>query len=475
MIFNSYAFLAFFPIVTLAYYLMPMRARRLWLLAASYYFYMCWNARYALLIAASTLVTYLCALALGRMEAKTGRRAVLALGLSINLGILCFFKYFGFFTDTFARIAARLGVRMAIPAFDVLLPVGISFYTFQALGYMIDVYRGKLPPERSLMRYALFVSFFPQLVAGPIERSENLLRQVNEDHPLDEKAVRDGLLVMLLGFFEKLVIADRASLYVDAVYGNWQQASGLQILLATVAFAFQIYGDFGGYSHIAIGAAKVLGYDLMENFRQPYFAVSVRDFWRRWHISLSTWFRDYVYIPLGGSRCSAAKKDRNLILTFLVSGLWHGAGLTYLVWGGLHGVCQAVENHLPHRRSGKLRHALRVLGTFCILAGLFMIFRASSLGNAAAVFKGILFNGGHAVFSNYWELGLTSRLEQLMLFAGIAILLGVDAAHERGVSLRGKIAALPTPARWAVYEVCIFAFLFMGRFLGGGSFLYARY
>lgn len=220
MIFNSYAFLAFFPIVTLAYYLMPMRARRPWLLAASYYFYMCWNAQYALLIAASTLVTYLCALALGRMEAKAGRRAVLALGLAINLGILCFFKYFGFFTDTFARIAARLGVRLAIPAFDVLLPVGISFYTFQALGYMIDVYRGKLPPERSLMRYALFVSFFPQLVAGPIERSENLLRQVNEDHPLDEKAVRDGLLVMLLGFFEKLVIADRASLYVDAVYGN---------------------------------------------------------------------------------------------------------------------------------------------------------------------------------------------------------------------------------------------------------------
>ena len=301
MIFNSYAFLAFFPIVTLAYYRMPMRARRPWLLAASYYFYMCWNAQYALLIAASTLVTYLCALALGRMKAKAGRRAVLALGLTINLGILCFFKYFGFFTDTFARIAARLGVRMAIPAFDVLLPVGISFYTFQALGYMIDVYRGKLPPERSLMRYALFVSFFPQLVAGPIERSENLLRQVNEDHPLDEKAVRDGLLVMLLGFFEKLVIADRASLYVDAVYGNWQQASGLQILLATVAFAFQIYGDFGGYSHIAIGAAKVLGYDLMENFRQPYFAVSVRDFWRRWHISLSTWFRDYVYIPLGAA------------------------------------------------------------------------------------------------------------------------------------------------------------------------------
>lgn len=202
MIFNSYAFLAFFPIVTLAYYLMPMRARRPWLLAASYYFYMCWNVQYALLIAASTLVTYLCALALGRMEAKAGRRAVLALGLAINLGILCFFKYFGFFTDTFARIAARLGVRMAIPAFDVLLPVGISFYTFQALGYMIDVYRGKLPPERSLMRYALFVSFFPQLVAGPIERSENLLRQVNEDHPLDEKAVRDGLLVSCWAFLK---------------------------------------------------------------------------------------------------------------------------------------------------------------------------------------------------------------------------------------------------------------------------------
>lgn len=414
MIFNSYAFLAFFPIVTLAYYLMPMRARRPWLLAASYYFYMCWNAQYALLIAASTLVTYLCALALGRIEAKAGRRAVLALGLAINLGILCFFKYFGFFTDTFARIAARLGVRMAIPAFDVLLPVGISFYTFQALGYMIDVYRGKLPPERSLMRYALFVSFFPQLVAGPIERSENLLRQVNEDHPLDEKAVRDGLLVMLLGFFEKLVIADRASMYVDAVYGNWQQASGLQILLATVAFAFQIYGDFGGYSHIAIGAAKVLGYDLMENFRQPYFAVSVRDFWRRWHISLSTWFREYVYIPLGGNRKGKGRQLLNIAIVWLLTGLWHGASWNFVLWGVYYAVLLLLEKTFLLKWLDKApRFVGHVYTCFCFVMG-WVLFAITDLG-ALGAYVGHMFSGTFADSTTAYLL----RCGWLLLVLGI--------------------------------------------------------
>ena len=424
MIFNSYAFLAFFPIVTLAYYLMPMRARRPWLLAASYYFYMCWNAQYALLIAASTLVTYLCALALGRMEAKAGRRAVLALGLAINLGILCFFKYFGFFTDTFARIAARLGVRMAIPAFDVLLPVGISFYTFQALGYMIDVYRGKLPPERSLMRYALFVSFFPQLVAGPIERSENLLRQANEDHPLDEKAVRDGLLVMLLGFFEKLVIADRASLYVDAVYGNWQQASGLQILLATVAFAFQIYGDFGGYSHIAIGAAKVLGYDLMENFRQPYFAVSVRDFWRRWHISLSTWFREYVYIPLGGNRKGLGRQLLNIAIVWFLTGLWHGASWNFVLWGVYYAVLLLLEKtFLLQWLDRAPRWVGHVYTCLCFILG-WVLFAITDFGKLGAylghMFSGAFFDSGAAyLLRSFWlvlvlaVIGCTSLPRQL--------------------------------------------------------------
>ena len=448
MIFNSYAFLAFFPIVTLAYYLLPMWARRPWLLAASYYFYMCWNAQYALLIAASTLVTYLCALALGRMEAKAGRRAVLTLGLAINLGILCFFKYFGFFTDTFVRIAARLGVRMAIPAFDVLLPVGISFYTFQALGYMIDVYRGKLPPERSLMRYALFVSFFPQLVAGPIERSENLLRQVNEDHPLNEKAVRDGLLVMLLGFFEKLVIADRASLYVDAVYGNWQQASGLQILLATVAFAFQIYGDFGGYSHIAIGAAKVLGYDLMENFRQPYFAVSVRDFWRRWHISLSTWFRDYVYIPLGGSRVGAFRRALNVMVTFTISGLWHGAAMNYVAWGAANGALQVAESFLPRRFNeprGRLGRCAKALLTFIVIDATWLLFRAHALSTALHMAERMIRCAADAPMAT----GFTFP-QALVLVVGLAALGALDALHERGRTLTAWLDRRPAALRMAL-------------------------
>ena len=306
-------------------------------------------------------------------------------------------------------------------------------------------------------------------------RYDALMPQLDRPTVWDTDRVWRGVQRSAWGYFKKLAVADRAAVVVDTVFANPAAFDRTQLLLGGVLFTVQLYADFSGYTDIVLGVGEVLGLHLPENFRQPFFADSVKDIWARWHISLSQWLRDYIYIPLGGSRCSKARKDGNLIITFLVSGLWHGAGLTYLVWGGLHGLCQAAENHLPPRRPGKLCHALRVAGTFCILAGAFVIFRASSLANAAELFKGILCNGGHAVFSNYWELGLTSLQEEILLYAGIAILLAVDAAHERGVSLRTKIAALPTPARWAVYEVCIFVFLFMGRFLGGGSFLYARY
>ena len=460
MVFNSYAFLVFFPIVVLAYYLLPMRARRPWLLAASYYFYMCWNAQYALLIAASTLVTYGCALGLGKTKSRGGRHAILAVGLAVNLGILCFFKYFGFFADMLSRISGLLGVRMTVPVFDVLLPVGISFYTFQALGYMIDVYRGQIPPERNLMRYALFVSFFPQLVAGPIERSENLLAQVNEDHPLDGKAVRDGLLVMLLGFFEKLVIADRASVYVDAVYGNWQQASGVQILLATVAFAFQIYGDFSGYSHIAIGAAKVLGYNLMENFRQPYFAVSVRDFWRRWHISLSTWFRDYVYIPLGGSRVGPVRRALNVMVTFTISGLWHGAAMNYIAWGAANGALQVAESFLPRRVNeprSRLGKCAKALLTFCVIDATWMIFRAHALSTVVHMAVRMVRHMASAPMAT----GFTFP-QALVLLIGIAILGALDALHESGRTVTAWLDRRSSAVRMALILLGVLLIVIFG-------------
>ena len=338
MLFNSIDFLLFFPLVTVVYFLLPHRVRWVWLLVTSYFFYMCWNPKYVVLIALSTVVTWLSGLLIGRAGRVPDprRRALLrrlwvALSFVINLAVLFFFKYFGFFWENLAALAGLAGITLRQPGFDLLLPVGISFYSFQALGYTVDVYRGELPPERNLFRYALFVSFFPQLVAGPIERSRNLLTQLYGRHDFDPDRVRDGLLLMLWGMFEKVVVADRIAYLVTHVFDRYQELPGVASVLAVLLFGVQLYCDFAGYSDIARGAAEVLGFRLMVNFRQPYFARSTQDFWRRWHISLSSWFRDYLYIPLGGSRKGTARKYWNLLAVQLTSGLWHGANWTYVV------------------------------------------------------------------------------------------------------------------------------------------------
>ena len=346
MLFHSGSFLIFFPIVSLVYFLVPRRAKHLWLLGASYYFYMSWNPEYALLILVSTVSTWGSALFLSARRQRPGKgrgragRWCLAGCVALNLGILFFFKYYGFAAESVRGLFALGHISLELPAFDVLLPVGISFYTFQAIGYLVDVWRGEVAAERNFLRYALFLSFFPQLVAGPIERSRNLLHQIHEPQRFDFGRAKDGLLLMGWGFFQKLVVADRIAVLVDGVYGDYTSHSGLQILLATVLFAFQIYCDFAGYSDIAIGAARVMGFALTKNFRSPYFATTVSGFWRDWHISLTTWFRDYVYIPLGGNRRGRARKYRNLLLTFGASGLWHGAGWNFVAWGLLNGLYQ---------------------------------------------------------------------------------------------------------------------------------------
>ena len=429
MIFNSYHFLCFFPLVTLVYFLLPSRVRWLWLLAASYYFYMCWNAGYALLIALSTVVTFVCGLLCDRIELRRMRTAVMIAGLGVNLGILGFFKYYNFFGEMLSRVFHAAGIAMSVPRLDVLLPVGISFYTFQALSYMLDVYRKEIPAEKNLLRYALFVSFFPQLVAGPIERSSNLLSQVNNPREWDKGSARDGLCIMLLGFFEKIVIADRAAIYVDAVYDQWYAASGWQIVLATVLFAFQIYGDFGGYSHIAIGAAKIMGLNLMDNFRQPYFAVSVRDFWRRWHISLSTWFRDYLYIPLGGSRVSACRRALNTMITFTVSGLWHGASLNYVVWGMLNGALQVLEGLFGKRKKEETLpvRLLRMAGTFVMICCTWFFFRVHALSTGVKMIR--------RIFAHFAAPGVATGFsvgQAVVLAVSIALLMLLDALHESG-------------------------------------------
>ena len=323
MLFNSLHFLVFFPVVVLFYLIIPRKMRSIWLLTASYYFYMSWNPQYALLMGASTVTTFLTGIMLEKSNTGLKKKLCVTVSFVINLSILFFFKYFDFALENVNRVLEVLNITVIEKPFDVLLPVGISFYTFQALGYTVDVYRGDISAERNIIKYSLFVSFFPQLVAGPIERSENLLIQIRniETKKLwNQERIRDGLMLMLWGFFQKLMIADRAAIAVNAVYNQYQVFGGGEIFLATILFAFQIYCDFDAYTNIARGAAKICGFDLMANFRQPYFATSIADFWRRWHISLSSWFRDYLYIPLGGSRVSVIRNWINLMITFLVSG-----------------------------------------------------------------------------------------------------------------------------------------------------------
>ena len=360
MLFNSIDFLIFFPAVVLLYLLIPAKLRQIWLLICSYFFYMCWDPRYILLLVLSTVITFISGLLLEKRTDSSVRKVVLAGCLTANLGLLFVFKYLGFSLEIWEAVT---GMQLRAPGF--VLPVGISFYTFQALGYTIDCYRGRIPAEKNFIHYALFVSFFPQLVAGPIERSGNLISQIHallerkRSELLDFDRIRGGFILMAYGMFLKLVIADRIAVLVDTVYGHYYLYGTVGLLMAAAGFGIQIYCDFGGYSIIALGAARILGIRLMENFQAPYLAVSIRDFWRRWHISLSSWFRDYVYIPLGGNRRGRIRKAVNTMITFTLSGLWHGANWTFLVWGAIHGILLVAEDLLraPVR---KLHRALEV-------------------------------------------------------------------------------------------------------------------
>lgn len=459
MLFNSLQFLIFLPIVIAVYYIVPDKFKHFWLLVCSYYFYMCWNAVYILLILFSTLVTWLCGLGIGRVRSGDihiasgkGDKLFVAASLILNLGVLFFFKYFNFAIDSLNTLLLPLGFQFDQPAFDVLLPVGISFYTFQALGYTIDVYRGDIYPEKNFLRYALFVSFFPQLVAGPIERSKNLLKQLATPKKAEFDNFRDGLLLMIWGFFLKIVLADRIAILVDTVYGpNYADFGGVYVILATVLFAVQIYCDFGGYSTIAMGAAKLLGIDLMENFNAPYLSMSCSEFWRRWHISLSSWFRDYLYIPLGGNRKGKARKYFNLLVTFGVSGLWHGANWTYVIWGLLNGAYQIAGSILKPLREklinilgldpDSLGHKLlRVLSTFVLVDISWVFFRAQSVSAAVHMLRSMLYiHPWNLIDGSLYTLGLNQANFNLMLLS-IGVLLFADIMKHRGVCIRQVIA-----------------------------------
>lgn len=405
MLFNSIEFLLFFPIICSLYFLIPasrLGMRNMLLLVASYFFYMNWEPVYALLLLTSTVITYFAAIGIVYYKDEKRKRICLVSSLVLNLAILFLFKYFNFIAVNIESILQVAGLSMDVPDFKLLLPVGISFYTFQALGYSIDVYKGTIKAERNFFTYALFVSFFPQLVAGPIERAKNLLPQFHVMHRFSSDDFIAGLKIMLWGYFMKLCVADNVATYVDAVYNNLPNHNGVSVLLASFFFTFQIYCDFCGYSLIAMGTARCIGFNLMQNFNHPYFAVSPRDFWHRWHISLSSWFSDYVYIPLGGSRCSETKHQRNLFITMLVSGVWHGANWTFIVWGAIHGVLLCL-NSLSRTFLGVLKtkylKPLEIIATFVIAMFCWVFFRANTIGDAFLAIEkiftqpGLLFRG----------------------------------------------------------------------------------
>lgn len=386
MLFNSINFLLFFPTVLLLYFILPNKYRWILLLAASYYFYMNWQPVYAILLFTSTLITWGCGIIMEQTPSFKKKKLFLSLSLIINFSFLFFYKYFNFINESVFEVLESFNLRWPVPNFDILLPVGISFYTFQAVGYTIDVYRGELKAEKNLGIYALFISFFPQLVAGPIERAKNLLPQFKSVHYFEVQRLESGIKQMIWGFFMKLVVADRLSLIVNSAYNNTESHNGTTLLIATFFFAFQIYCDFAGYSNIAIGASRIMGFDLMTNFKRPYFASNITDFWRRWHISLSTWFRDYLYIPMGGNRVSERRNSLNVFTTFVVSGIWHGANWTFFIWGFLHGLYNSIQKTLGmdkinFNKSFTLK-PLMVLFNFLLVCLAWVFFRANNTADA---------------------------------------------------------------------------------------------
>ena len=470
MLFNSYGFLVFFPIVVVIYFLLPKRISYLWLLAASYYFYMGWNAKYALLLLVSTTITYVSGMLIQWLNDRhpdkiCAKKWVVAGSFISNLAILFFFKYFNFTIESMNTVLRYIDLPTINTSLDVLLPVGISFY-------------------------ALFVSFFPQLVAGPIERSKNLLNQLRNPKSFSYERMCDGLMMMIWGYFLKLVIADRIAIFVDNMYGNVGVYDGRYLLLASVLFAVQIYCDFAGYSTIAIGAAEVMGFQLMDNFNSPYLSQSVAEFWRRWHISLSSWFKDYLYIPLGGNRKGKVRKYINIMIVFLVSGLWHGANWSYVVWGGLNGIYQVVgaiftpvrnriKEKLHLKKSPLPLVIIYMIVTFILVDFTWIFFRADNVQHAFAVIDSIFNMNNQVLLENgtLYDLGL-SRPNFIVLGVSLVILLAADICKYRGIKVRSVILNLNIVIRWAVIIAGILGILVFGIWGSGYSatnFIYFQF
>jgi alginate O-acetyltransferase complex protein AlgI len=483
MSFASLHFLFFFPIAVSLYFATPMKWRWATLLALSYYFYGSWRVEYLFLIIGSTLIDYFAALGMEASRTQRGRKSFLAMSLAGNLGILFSFKYYNFFSEALRAVLAPLGVEPGPSSFHPLLPVGISFITFQALAYTIEVYNRRSPAERHLGRFALYIAFFPQLVAGPIERPQSLIPQFSRVHTFDGARVISGLTRMAWGFFQKLVIADRLALVVNDVYNNPGGQSAGSIILATYFFAFQLYADFAGYTDIAIGGARVMGFELMENFRRPYFATSISDFWRRWHISMSTWFHDYVFKPLGGARKGRTRALMNVMIVFILSGLWHGAAWTYVMSGCLFAIF-FLFGHLTRDWRGDMWDAARrTFGdvvpiarpwiarvvTFNFVCVAFLFFRANTLPDAFR-FVGTIMNGAGGFIARAPIIG---SYEAAIAAAAILLLFSHHMV-ERRAPLDDVLMAQPQWVRWAAFYGIATLTILLGNF-GAQPFIYFQF
>jgi len=476
MLFNSFHFVYFFIIVTSLYFTLPHRQRWLLLLLSSCYFYMAFVPIYILILGFTIVVDYFAGIYIENAQGKR-RKLFLIYSLVANIGILCIFKYYNFINTNFSYLLHGFGLTNPIPYLSILLPIGLSFHTFQAMSYTIEVYRGNQKAERHFGIYALYVMFFPQLVTGPIERPQNLLHQFREKHHFDNDRVFEGLKLMIWGLFKKLVIADRLGIYVNGAYNYVDQQDGMTLLLATIFFSFQVYCDFSGYSDIAIGTAKVLGFDLMTNFRRPIFAKSTGEFWKRWHISLSTWFKDYLYFPMGGSKGSVPRWYFNLMVVFLISGLWHGANWTYIIWGGINGFYlvfaiitkkyrEKFNTSIGINKFPRLHLFFQILITFFLITFSRIFFRSKTVEDAFAVikkiltFKGSIFNDGTAIL--------------LYSFFAISFLLAVEFKKE---FYKGSFTLSHHKYFWvrnSYYSLLVILIILFGVF-DGGQFIYFQF
>ena len=477
MLFNSISYAIFLPIVFILYWALPHKYRWILLFIASYYFYMSWNAKYVFLIFLTTFVSYLASILIEKYQKY--KKLILTVTLIVCLGVLFVFKYFNFFFETLDTIFNIFKIKLNKITLNLVLPVGISFYTFQTLSYVIDVYRGNIKAEKHFGYYATFVSFFPQLVAGPIERPENLLPQLKEEKKFSYNNATKGLKLMTIGFFKKMVVADNLAYYVDMVYKDLSYYTGFALVLVAIFFTIQIYCDFSGYSDIAKGSARLLNIELMDNFKTPYFSTTIKEFWSKWHISLSSWFKDYIYIPLGGNRCSKIRHYLNLLVTFLISGLWHGANITFVIWGGIHGLLQILEDILHIKKNTKKYSFIwyiRVILVFIIMTFTWVFFRAQNINEALYVFSNMFKGIAHPLSylrSGIYSFGVkptyllvTLTLYLLPLF--IYDLLSVNYDCFTLINKQNKVK------RYTIYFVILFMILLL-HYVGEVSFIYFQF